>query len=242
MKEFIQISVNQLKELKFFLFVPLGIMLLSYFIFFIDKEAFHILNYEDGLIENLTAIFLLATSLFFLQIFFMTKRAIKLLLCVLFFFGFAEEISWGQRILNFNTPESIMNVNRQDEFNIHNLDIFSPTDDIGNPKPILVRHINPGAVFLLFGFSYSLLYPFLYNSVGVVRRTGKSIGLLAPPLLFGLLFLVNYLIYKFVYSLSTGRNVRVGESFELNAVLMFASLTLYFVMNLKAAAEPVRRS
>ena len=32
-----------------------------------------------------------------------------------------EEVSWGQTFFGFNTPESILQVNRQQEFNLHNL-------------------------------------------------------------------------------------------------------------------------
>lgn len=39
-----------------------------------------------------------------------------------------EEISWGQRILGFETPDALREVNRQDEFTLHNvgqsLDVF----------------------------------------------------------------------------------------------------------------------
>jgi len=35
-----------------------------------------------------------------------------------------EEVSWGQTFFGFNTPESILQVNRQQEFNLHNLQGF----------------------------------------------------------------------------------------------------------------------
>ena len=64
--------------------------------------------------------------------------------------------------------------------------------------------------------------------------------MLTPPLLFGLLFLANYLTFKFVYDLSAAPDVRIGESKEFNAVLVFAFLALHFVIKLKAAAKPIR--
>ena len=236
MKEFIKISLNEFKALRFYALISLGVTLLTYSIFFIDKEAFHRLNFEDGLVENLTALCLLITSLCFLKLFFMTRNMINLLFCVAFMFGCGEEISWGQRLLNFETPESVMTINRQGEFNIHNLSIFNATNEKGAPKPILKRIMNPGALFILFGFSYLLLYPFLFNGFRIIRIIGQSIGLLTPPLLFGLLFLTNYLIYKFVGSFTAARNVRFGESFEFIAVFLFAFLALYFVRNFKAVA------
>ncbi len=37
------------------------------------------------------------------------------------FFVSMEEISWGQRILNLETPESLVQINRQNELNVHNI-------------------------------------------------------------------------------------------------------------------------
>ena len=44
---------------------------------------------------------------------------------VVLFIAMGEEISWGQRILGFETPESISEINFQDEFNIHNISFGS---------------------------------------------------------------------------------------------------------------------
>ncbi len=39
------------------------------------------------------------------------------------FVAFGEEISWGQHIFGFRPPEFVENINAQNEFNIHNLNI-----------------------------------------------------------------------------------------------------------------------
>ena len=50
-------------------------------------------------------------------------RTLSLLaLAFLFFVAFGEEISWGQRILGFGTPDSLKELNDQGETNLHNLD------------------------------------------------------------------------------------------------------------------------
>jgi len=41
------------------------------------------------------------------------------------FFIAGEEISWGQRLLKFDTPEELKEVNYQDEFTLHNIDTFA---------------------------------------------------------------------------------------------------------------------
>lgn len=42
-------------------------------------------------------------------------------LALFFFICAGEEISWGQRLFGFATPESVREVNEQAEFNLHNL-------------------------------------------------------------------------------------------------------------------------
>lgn len=86
------------------------------------------LAYEDGLIENISAVFLaLAAFILFIQAFrFITKRHWALttgllLMGLLFSFICMEEISWGQRILDIESPEFFLENNVQDETNLHNL-------------------------------------------------------------------------------------------------------------------------
>lgn len=86
---------------------------------------------EDHLIEYLTAIFFGLSSLGFVVILARSTflRECKFWWRYFFTFGWAvalflamgEEISWGQRILGFETPEFISEINTQDEFNIHNI-------------------------------------------------------------------------------------------------------------------------
>ena len=42
---------------------------------------------------------------------------------------FVEEISWGQRVFGFSTPDWLESENRQQEFNLHNLFLFNPQYD-----------------------------------------------------------------------------------------------------------------
>ena len=94
---------------------------------FILQSIFFDLTTEDSYVENLTAIlFFLAGLLLVIvattecRIF---PRCIYILGCVAFMFVVGEEISWGQRIFGFDTPEYLMNINVQNEFTIHNIKI-----------------------------------------------------------------------------------------------------------------------
>ena len=84
---------------------------------------------EDGLFEYLTAIAFLLASIFFLLSWrasrFLGNRFVSfgfLAASVLLFVMFGEEISWGQRILGFETPAGMAEANRQGELTLHNLD------------------------------------------------------------------------------------------------------------------------
>ena len=51
-------------------------------------------------------------------------------LAVVCFFGFGEEISWGQRIFGIETPAGLKQANSQQETNLHNLKALSGIFDL----------------------------------------------------------------------------------------------------------------
>ncbi|EJF08030.1 pectate lyase [Pontibacter sp. BAB1700] len=58
-------------------------------------------------------------------------RLVFSLLSIVFLIIALEEISWGQRIFNLETPDNIKAINVQDELNLHNIRLFhSITMDI----------------------------------------------------------------------------------------------------------------
>lgn len=98
------------------------------FILIIDPKAFNILSNEDHIIEWGSAFLLFGTSIVFLTIwlkksnnFFTIKwyKWISLFLSLMFFIVMMEEVSWFQRVIDFETPEAF-NKNLQQEANFHN--------------------------------------------------------------------------------------------------------------------------
>jgi len=99
-------------------------------------QPFKHLGTEDGFMENLGALSFLLTSVVFFGIFLQLRKAKEttpkdlgawywyLTLAILFFFVAGEEISWGQRLFNWGTPDW-MESNVQKETTIHNLEIFN---------------------------------------------------------------------------------------------------------------------
>ncbi len=95
-----------------------------FFVFYLLSQNTHPLLSEDGLIENLQ-ILMLGMAIFYSwrifslknlsyrKIFFVVASILSVILC--------EEISWGQRIINFEAPKIFLAHNVQQEFNFHNL-------------------------------------------------------------------------------------------------------------------------
>ena len=90
-----------------------------------DHSTFQALSREDHLVENLTVVwFLLAGLLLFVtalaeRSFF--RRCVYILGGMAVVFAAGEEISWGQRIFGFATPDYLMSINDQKEFTVHNI-------------------------------------------------------------------------------------------------------------------------
>jgi hypothetical protein len=90
---------------------------------------FHVLTYlttEDGILEDLSAVFYLAAAIAFAYLSLTKPFSIgSLALAAIFFVLFGEEISWGQRIFGWGTPGELQSINVQGETNIHNLDALN---------------------------------------------------------------------------------------------------------------------
>jgi hypothetical protein len=95
----------------------------SFYLIF-SQETVSALGEEDGFFEYSTALFFFLTSIICLKLFLNNKNYWFLILLLLFFLGFGEEISWGQRIFGFETPDFVKENNVQKEFSIHNLELF----------------------------------------------------------------------------------------------------------------------
>jgi hypothetical protein len=108
---------------------------LCYGVLFLGRDAVDAMMGEDGVVEYLGALGLLAASALFFVAFLRVRQSsiswIKKLsllgLALVFFFGGGEEISWGQRILGLETPEGLRDANTQGELNFHNLEVLGVT-------------------------------------------------------------------------------------------------------------------
>lgn len=103
--------------------VLLGIVSIL-FIWFGEPDNVSALTREDGVVENLSAIFyMVGLFVSFISIFKAERILFPILWAALCFVFLGEETSWFQRIFHYSVPE-VEQINAQNEFNLHNLDMF----------------------------------------------------------------------------------------------------------------------
>lgn len=187
---------------------------------------------EDGAFETAAAACWLFCAAIFFYLFaadrsendfvlFKTRRNIFfLLLAGVFFTGFGEEISWGQRIFGIQTPPLLAELNEQKELNVHNL------------AGMKVEYL-----FSLFWFTYAFALPVVTSFSRRIRKWIDRAGLPVMPLWTGLLFPVNYLVSKLFQPAFAGneRNFPI-EAKEFVFALLFLTAGLSLLRQYKIGA------
>lgn len=97
----------------------------------VNRSIFRFLLEEDGPVEWLTTICFILAGFTAIRIAFNRFRTEHIWQAVLFigvaavmFFAGGEEVSWGQRVFGWETPQELLDVNDQGETNLHNIGIF----------------------------------------------------------------------------------------------------------------------
>jgi hypothetical protein len=200
---------------------------------------------EDHFFEIIGAFSLFVTSLLFLYGFriarksldktwiSLIKQLIYLGLAFLFFFGAGEEISWGQRIFGFETPESLAQVNKQDELNLHNLSVLENS-----------KFFTADRMFDVFWFSFAVLTPAVAMFLPAFRRFAAKF----IPIIYwgiGLLFLYNFLwakvakiIYKAFFTFEKlSLTQAIQEIKESNYAILFVLVGLFAIWDLNRSKD-----
>jgi hypothetical protein len=175
--------------------VLLVVVPLLYLTLLLGDATFSWLIREEHPIEGLGALSLLASSIACFVLWRRVRdddrwpalRRLSLLaLAVLFLFGFGEEISWGQRILGLETPESLQAANAQNETNVHNLQAFGGVLDMDG-------------LFQLFWLMMGVVIPVL----ALWRVARRPLERLIPilPLALAPLFVLNQLLTRGFYEM-----------------------------------------
>ncbi len=178
-----------------------GLVMLSGFLALIvlDRPSAEWLCLEDHLVENLGAAGLLFAFLFSFDsarrkwqerrtgAFRILPLLFFLALAALYFFGFGEEISWGQRIFNDATPQWLDRINEQHETNVHNITISF----LGVGLHVWIKWM-----FYAFLLGYLVLLPlarsFRRNSAAWLERSGIPV----VPVWLAVFVLINFLVHS----------------------------------------------
>ena len=170
------------------------IIVSTVFLFYYSNSLYNLFVEEDGIIEYSTAIFLLSVSIYLINKLLKTVKVIStknigiVFFSIIFFFGFGEEISWGQRIFNIETPQFFVENNLQSETNIHNL-------MIGGVK--LNKLIFTNTLFFIFSF-YFLIIPYLYAKSNSVKSIINKFSIVIPKYSQSIIFICfSIIIYLF---------------------------------------------
>ncbi|MGS2763968.1 hypothetical protein [Sinomicrobium sp. M5D2P9] len=126
---------------------------------------------EDGLVENETALMLLAISILCVYHLFKLWKFKKplwrtgtIIFVILFFFAAGEEISWGQRIFGVESGEFFLENNAQGETNLHNL-------VVGDTK---VNKLIFSQILMIIMVLYLVIVPVLYRKVQWIKNLADT--------------------------------------------------------------------
>lgn len=182
------------------------------------KEFFEtVYTLEDGLVEWITVCLLAFGALlcWWRAINLGSMRSRLFVLCTVllgfvFVFGLGEEISWGQRIFGWASPEFFYRYNSQGETNLHNL-VFG---DFKVNKTIF------GLILGLFVVLYVAVLPFLYRGSPRLRVIVNQLALPLPRIIHLCFYLLLFII---VSQMPSGKK---GEILEFGGCALFLLIVL----------------
>jgi hypothetical protein len=160
------------------------------------------------------------------------------------FVSFGEEISWGQRIFGWGTPEFLGELNAQNETNLHNLWFSQAIASDGTSKSGVELLLNANRLYSIFWLSYCLILPLLVGSSGFARRWAGFLGVPVPALVVGGVFLANYVIFRTIVAfggLDAATLSAFDELKETNYAFAFVVLGLRFLADMGDAAQQSAR-
>lgn len=144
-------------------------------------------------------------------------RAILVIGAIGCFFIMGEEVSWGQRIIGFATPESWAEKNYQQETTLHNLDWIN--ENLTSSETGIFRANFFNLMMLGMGFALPII-----ALVPWVRRLTTRLAIPIIPLRYSVLFIGAWMYGKFLqdYAIHFNTPPEVREFLYAIGILMFA--------------------
>ena len=174
---------------------------------------------ENGLVEQLQIIFLLISMILLIKFLKLSFKNLYIYIRIIIFlyligviYYFFEEISWGQHFFGWRTPEFFLEINHQNETNLHN------TSSIFNelPRNLLFIWCSLSFIFIRFiDYKYKklkfLILPFL--------------NLKFISILILIFFIPDFVVDKF--DLAPGHPAKNGNEIFLN--ILFEVISFNFI-------------
>jgi hypothetical protein len=183
-----------------------------------SREIFRFLLQEDGPAEWLTAICFFLAGFVAIRIAFNRFRTHHLWQAILFIgvaavmvFAGGEEISWGQRLFGWDTPQELIDLNDQQETNLHNIGIFL---DITN----------------LAMFATGLYGTFAYivnRNLRFTRHWAQGDYLFVPPLFLATYFLPILIFRLARITIFTESNFTLNRFAEWSEMVVAVGILLF---------------
>ena len=193
------------KKLQIIIKVLIAFVIATSLTYYFKVSIYKELVKEDGIFEYLTAILLLITSvLLFIKVIKLKNQkkvvwiVFNLFMVLGLFFGFGEEISWGQRIFSVDSGEFFKSNNLQGETNIHNLKLNGVKFN---------KWIFSYGLSLVFGL-YFLVLPFVYKSQDWIKNLIDKFGIPVPRVKQSIMFLVGSIL---IFTIPSAKKWEIWE-------------------------------
>lgn len=212
--------------------LPIYLALGGFFIYLRNNYLFRLWVQDDHVVEYLQFFLLLISAWFCYRLFkyWWQKEKVLgvlfLMATIVCLFVAGEEISWGQRLLGLQTPESLAERNLQDEITIHNIDA-------------------------VFGYVYRgyMLIGFVGSTSWIVLRTIKNrISQQLKRILYNIVpdwYLTPYFAVAFFYNWDRFYlRPRTGEALweEPMELLLIMGITIFFgIKYLRVYPEKIKK-
>ncbi|TYR37590.1 hypothetical protein FXV77_06220 [Sphingobacterium phlebotomi] len=161
---------------------------------------------EDGFVENWTIVPLLGAVGYSLYLFFTVSRdktwhfrSVLVLIAVFSLFVAGEEISWGQRLFNVESPEFFKDNNAQGETNLHNMVVSGKK----------VNKIIFSQLLTVVLGVYLLVFPILYRKKHGFKKLIDRFGI---PIAQPYQIIACLLLFMSILLIPSGKNAEVLEA------------------------------
>lgn len=137
------------------------------------------------------------------------------------FLAAGEEVSWGQRVFNIKTPDSIAKHNMQNEFNLHNLEIFNRRDKNGDKKGIALL-LSAEMLYNLIAIGLFFVLPLISKFMGPFKQLIPTKEFVLPIILIFLCHKIFLLLFGNIQTPIMTLQRGLGELKETFLSVLFA--------------------